>query len=209
MRNIPDFTCEYGVATLILRELHQTGRAYCIARWVRPGLEEGLAEECGRFCRMAQARESFISGLELDGEPAFRILRMTGPRPPAGDAHLWPLLPENWESYRNIYNQAMAPVHGARMLGDADRDRLLSQGGCHFVHRDSRLLGLGQVEDNCLSAIVSHIPGQGAAVAGALLSISQAEVTALQVADTNRRAMALYERLGFTVTGVAETWWRL
>jgi ribosomal protein S18 acetylase RimI-like enzyme len=37
----------------------------------------------------------------------------------------------------------------------------------------------------------------------------QGETVELQVAESNRRAMALYEKLGFVPVGVGECWWEI
>lgn len=211
MRNIPDFTCPWGAAFLVLQEIPYCREAYCMLQWVAPEGLEGLLEECRRFCRMMGAERVYATGAALPGEPAFRIIRMTAPltegRPT--DVLLWPLLPENWGDYRSVYNKAMAQVPAARSLGERELSRLLEQGGCYFVHRDERLLGLGQVVGNRLTALVSCVPGQGRLVAETLLSLIQEDTAELLVAETNRRAVALYQKLGFAPMGVEETWWEL
>ena len=108
-----------------------------------------------------------------------------------------------------MYNKAMAQVPAARSLGERELSRLLEQGGCYFVHRDERLLGLGQVVGNRLTALVSCAPGQGRLVAETLLSLIQEDTAELLVAETNRRAVALYQKLGFAPVGVEETWWEI
>ncbi len=211
MRNIPDFTCEHGVATLILREIPIKEEAYCLVRWVQPGEEEALLEQCRRFCRMAGAERVYATGVELPRDPAFRILRMTGPKPGMQDqtACLWPLLPEHWETYRTLYNRAMTPISGARLLEDRDREKVLETGGAYFVHRGETLLGLGQVEGNKLLSLVSCVPGAGQETATALLSVIPEDMAELTVADTNERACRLYRRMGFLPVGVEETWYAL
>lgn len=211
MRNIPDFTCEHGVATLILREIPVKEEAYCLVRWVQAGEKTALLEECRRFCRMAGAERVYATGVQLSKEPAFRILRMTAPHPNPEEqtACLWPLLSENWESYKTLYNQAMRSVSGARSLEDRDKDRLLQAGGCYFVHREETLLGLGQVEGNKLLSLVSCVPGAGQKVAETLLCLSSEELVELTVADTNERACRLYKRMGFLPVGVEEIWYAL
>lgn len=211
MRNIPDFTCEHGVATLILREIPVKEEAYCLVRWAQPGEEPALLEQCRRFCRMAGAQRVYATGVELSQEPAFRILRMTAPRPAEQDQSLclWPLLGENWETYRRLYNEAMVSVSGARLLEDRDKDRMLQAGGAYFVHRDEKLLGLGQVEGNKLLSLVSCVPGAGQQVATALLHVISEDVAELRVADNNERACRLYRRMGFVPVGIEETWYEL
>lgn len=211
MRNIPNFTTEYGAAALVLQEIPLRQEAYCLVQWAVPGNEGALLEECARFCRMAGADRVYATGLTCPGEPAFQLLGMTASKQsiPETDAALWPLLPEGFPDFHRIYNEAMATVPAARSIGEGDQARLLAQGGCYFVHRGKTLLGLGQVEENRLLSIVSCVPGQGRWVAAALLSAVQADTVELQVASTNTRALHLYRRMGFVTVGVAEEWWEI
>ncbi len=211
MRNIPAFTCEFGAATLILQEIPRKGEAYCVVQWVQPGQTARLLDACARFCRMAGARKVLASHLPEPplGPPQVRLLRMTCPRAglPGADGALWPLLPENGREFLRIYNEGMSRVPLALSLREADLPRLIAQGGGYFVHRHGNLLGIGQVGEDTLRFLVSCCPGAGREVAAALLSVLQADMIQLQVAESNRRAMALYEKLGFSVAGVDECWW--
>lgn len=203
MRNIPDFTCEYGVASLVLQEIPRSGNAYCM---VVAGEAEPLLEECRRFCRMAGAER--VYGLEAGRRESFRILRMAVLRESLAqtDAALWPVLPENGEEYRRIYNEAMRPIPAA--LSMTARDMKTAR-GCYFVHRGETLLGIGQAVDGELRSIVSCVPGAGRDVALALMSTLEEDRITLKVAECNTRAIRLYEKLGFIPTGVAETWYEL
>lgn len=199
MRNIPDFTCEHGAAVLVLQEIPRSGNAYCT---VLAGDRLPLLKECRRFCRMVGAERVYALGGE---NPAITILSMAVLREslPRTDACLWPVLPENREDYRRIYNDAMAPIPAALSLTKKD---MQTQEGCYFVHRAGELLGIGQVRDGELRAIVSCRPGAGFDVALALLSAATEDRITLKVESTNRRAIRLYERLGFIPTGIAEVW---
>lgn len=211
VRNIPDFECQWGSARLILQEIPNRLEAYCLVNRVVAGALAELLRECAAFCRMAGAQRVLALDLpEEAGYPvAFRVLRMSAGTAelPKTDAAVWPLLPEQAETYLEHYNRAMAQVPGARSLGRQDIPRLLEQGGCYFVHRDGQLLGLGQVEDGCIRALASLVPGAGQAVAAALLSVNQWEEVWLEVANTNERAMRLYRRMGFAPVAVKEVWY--
>ncbi len=97
MRDIPDFTCEYGVASLVLREIPRSGAAYCMVVQAVPGCEKQLLNECRSFCRMAGAER--VYALNQETEPSFTLIRMAALRAVLGstDACLWPMLPENRE----------------------------------------------------------------------------------------------------------------
>ena len=103
----------------------------------------------------------------------------------------------------------MAEVPAALSLREADLPRLVAQGGGYFVHRDGELLGIGQVEGETLLSLASCRRGAGRDVAAALISVMQGETVELQVAESNRRAIALYEKLGFVPVGVGECWWEI
>lgn len=216
MRNIPDFTCEYGAAQLILEEIDRSRKAYCLVLWAVDGRLPGLLEECARFCAMVGAERTMAllpENMTPDGDfpyaPAFRVVEMTVSKESlgSGDCALWPMLPENAGEYARRYNAAMGPVDGARTLKERDIPRLLDRGGCYFVHREGQLLGLGQVEDGWLLALAACVPGAGAPVVRALVSVLSEDTVSLSVADTNAAAMKLYTRLGFVAAKVREVWW--
>lgn len=218
MRNIPDFTCEYGAALLVLEDIPYGQTAYVLPHWVSPGKAAGFLEECRRFCRMAGAERVLVQeealgqaahGLGLRTE--LRILAMQGEtdRLPHGDAHLFPVTEATWGDFLAAYNGAMSGVDGARRLYDRDQEALLKAGGCYFVHRDGTALGLGIVEGDCLLALASLRPGMGETVVATLAEASFSSVVRLFVAEHNERALRLYRRLGFVTTGVKETWLRV
>lgn len=213
MRNIPVFTGDFGAATLILQEIPRKGEAYCVVQWVQPGKTSEFLAECGRFCRMAGAQSVLATHLpELPAAPPqIRLLRMTCLRAgvPGTDAALWPLLPENGGEFLRIYNEGMSGVPAAMSLQQEDLPRLLTQGGGYFVHRAGEVLGIGQVDGDTLLSLVSCRPGAGRDVTAALISVMQGETVEMQVAESNLRARALYERLGFLTVGTGECWWEI
>lgn len=216
MKNIPVFTLDSGTATLILREIPYKSIAYVIARSVLPGQAEAFARECGDFCRAAGAKEVFFAPADPEEtcpwELSTDILSMTCPRERllGGDACLIPVQPETAGIYREHYNRAMAPVPNAATMEKADEERLLSEGGSYFVHKEGRLLGLGQIQSGTLEAVISIEPHQGETVVRALASVpGGTEDLTLQVASANLPAMKLYNRLGFVKTRLLSRWYRL
>ena len=214
MKNIPLFTTEFGAASLILREIPYKQVAYVHLMAVQPGHLSDLARECREFCRSAGAQWVYLSGPELEDCPwplHTEILTMTCPRQQLvpGDGALFPVLPENVARYRELYNKAMAPVPNAATMTQADEAQLLSEGGGYFVHWEGTLLGLGQIVGGELRAVISQAPGRGETVLRTLAEAAQEDSIYLHVASANTRALRLYTRLGFLVTGVKSRWYRI
>lgn len=216
MKNIPVFTLESGTATLILREIPYKAIAYVIARSVLPGQTEVFALECRDFCRAAGAKEVFFAPADPERncpwEMSTELFSMSCPRERllGMDACLIPVLPETVGAYREYYNRAMFPVPNAATMEKSDEERLLLEGGGYFVHRDGKLLGLGQIQDGSLEAVISLEPHQGETVVRALASVpGDAEDITLQVASANVHALRLYDRLGFVKTKILSRWYRL
>ena len=64
MKDFPMFTTEYGVASLVLREIPYRGEAYIT---IQDSLEpEKLLEECISFCRICGAEAVYAKGHKLD-----------------------------------------------------------------------------------------------------------------------------------------------
>lgn len=210
MRNIPVFTCPAGTATLVLQEIPFRGLAYVQIREAEPDRLGELLGACAAFCRAAGAKRVLAAGHPgLSDYPLFtEIWRMCAPRAavPQTDAALRPLRPETGEAYRALYNRGMAQVPGALTCRREDLPRLLQQGGCYFVFQNDQLLGLGQALGNRLLSLAAVRPGGGQATAAALLGSLDAPVLELEVASENRRAVALYTRLGFSKQAVTERW---
>lgn len=210
MRNIPVFTCPAGTATLVLQEIPFRGLAYVQIREAEPDRLEALLGACAAFCRAAGAERVLAAGHPgLAAFPLYTELwRMRAPRAavPETDAVLRPLQPETGEAYRALYNRGMAQVPGALTCRPEDLPRLLDQGGCYFAYRKSLLLGLGQIQGNRLLSLVSAQPGAGRHVAAALLGTVDAPFLELEAASENRRAVALYTRMGFTFVERTERW---
>ena len=62
MRDIPLFTTEYGISSLVLKEIPYKGQAYIHIRDVQ---EEGFSDhlkECVSFCRVVGAEKVYAKG---------------------------------------------------------------------------------------------------------------------------------------------------
>lgn len=212
MRDFQMFTTEYGVSSLILREIPYRKTAYIRVQSCAEEDREQHLHECAAFCRAAGAERILALGepMPRSWEPACRILKMQGEawvRPEMLES-LFPVTEATVRRWREIYNDRMRCIDNARTLEFGDEADIVKSGGAYFVHRSGTLLGIGWMEDAKLLAIASVEPGAGERVMNSLLSLVEGAQVELEVADTNRRAIALYERMGFVSTSVVSQWYR-
>lgn len=211
MKDLPMFTTEYGVASLVLREIPYRQEAYI--RIVATEQPHGLVEECAAFCRACGAEKVYATGHEvLEQYPLHTaIWPMQGGREelPPTDAALWPVLPENVAFWRSIYNERMSVVANASYMSEADARTMLEAGDGYFIHRGETLLGIGKASGGRVEAVVSVCPGSGADIMAALAGVLTEDTINLEVASTNEKAIRLYEHLGFIRTGERSRWYRI
>ena len=212
MKDFPLFTTDYGVASLILKEVPYRELAFIHIREIQPGGFEEHLNECVSFCRMVGAERILAKGHEeLDRYPLNSIVyKMSMPldtREP--EACLWPVTEDTVTAWREIYNKGMRPFDNHATMTAHDEKKILLSGGAYFVHRDGQLLGIGWMEGNELLAVVSTVPGMGETVARTLFTTVKADTVTLQVVSTNERAIRLYERMGFIKTGEVSRWYRV
>lgn len=211
MRDFPIFTTDYGVSSLVLKEIPYKKQAFIHIRDVQQDYFEAHLKECVSFCRMAGAEKIYASGHEkLKEYPIYTsVLEMRGPAAvdPEKVAHLFPVTEETVSRWRSIYNERMAEVDNAATLETRDEPKIVKSSGAYFIHRDGTLLGIGWMEDIKLLAIASCVKGAGEMVMHTLLSIVEGEQVTLEVASTNVKAIALYERLGFVKTVEVSRWY--
>lgn len=209
MKDIPVFTCKSGAASLILREIPYRAEAFIR---IQDSLEpESLLKECVSFCRMCGAERIYASGHPwLEALPFHcAVVEMRGQATPDPEktGFLWPVTRETAPEFRELYNARMAGVDNAGTLEAKDED-WLSSGPAYFVHDGGKLLGIGILEDNCIRAIASAIPGMGDRTLHTLFTLCPGEMLRLEVASTNTRAIKLYEKAGFLKTGELSRWYR-
>lgn len=211
MRDFPIFTTDYGVSSLVLQEIPYKKEAYICIRDVQPGFFEEHLQECTSFCKMAGAERIYASGHDrLQLYPVYtRILEMrTVAQPdPEKMACLFPVTERTVSQWREIYNRKMAGVPNARTLQKRDEKELLESAGSYFVHADGKLLGIGWLKEDQLLAVASVVPGAGVQVMHTLLSLAEGEQVSLEVAAENRRAIRLYEAVGFLKTREIAVWY--
>lgn len=211
MKDIGIFPTRYGVASLILREIPYRQEAYVRVQDVQPEDLSLLLGECRNFCRACGAEKILWTGVEIDAEPDMTVLRMQGTAwvDPNLLEQLFPVTEKTAAHWRSIYNERMRSVPQARTLSFTDEKELSECGGAYFVHHDGDLLGIGWLEDTHLLSIASCKPGAGEQVIHTLMSLIEGADMTLEVADRNRKAIALYEKIGFVPTGIASKWYFL
>ncbi len=204
VKNIPVFTCGYGAATLILREIPVFGKAYILLQTVF-GDQAALIEECASFCRAAGAEQVYVRLDSPEERTAFACqiweLERIG-KPVCAEIQLTPVDKENVKQYISLYNRRFIDVIGA-----AHCDEKTDLSGAWLWLQENDAVGLGQMQNGELRAIATSIPGQGKKLAGALLALNGSEKCILQVASNNLPALGLYESLGFEKTKTLGSWY--
>lgn len=212
MKDFPVFTTEYGLASLILKEIPYRGVAFIHVLDAQEGKFSEHLAECVSFCRMVGAERVLAKGHEaLESYPLHSIVyKMSMPLTPREpEACLWPVTEETVAQWREIYNKGMRPFDNHATMTSRDEQKILQSCGAYFVHRDGQLLGIGWMEGNELLALVSTISGMGETVARTLFTTVDADRITLEVVSNNARAIRLYERMGFVKTGEVSRWYRV
>ena len=216
MKNIPMFTSPYGVATLILREIPWSGSAYVLVRSVWNDQTASLLEECRGFCRAVGAKEIFAAydAEELPAKPAYDMIRMMRPKAglPAGEKlELEPLTRENSAVYLEIYNRCFVKVPSAASYDQTSLEPLYDEDLAWLAKVNGNYAGIAEISKAGLEgiAVLPAYRGLGRDLALAVLQMVPSPVLHLKVASTNTRAIALYQRLGFTAECVEKRWFLL
>ena len=211
MRDFPVFTTEYGVASLVLKEIPYRQEAYII---IQSALQpEELLQECVSFCRVVGAERIYARGHEITQKFPLHVIiyEMRGEieSDESQVAHLWPVTEKTVSAWRELMNEKMRGIDNAGTLEKKNEKEILESGGAYFVHRDGNLLGAGWISGEELKLIVSVQPGMGAVVLHTLLSLENPQQINLQVASTNERAIRFYEKLGLIKTAQMCSWYRI
>lgn len=219
MNNIPVFTGQGGTATLILREIPISGKAYILLRTVLPGQAENLVAECASFCKMCGAEEIFASWEDGDLPflpPAYDIYLLhvlKSALPEGKPVQLTPMTPENDAIYQRIYNRCFFEVSHALSYDRGQIARIYREHQRAFLALDEKKkpYGIGELHGDELAAIavLPKYRGTGTDLAISLLQLCPGEELRVTVASDNDAAMRLYERLGFHLAGVESKWFRV
>ena len=210
MKDIPIFPTEYGVASLILKEIPYRQTAYIRVQDVQPDGLDALIGECAQFCRAAGAEQIFWTAENVDAEPDAAVIAMSATAwvDKSKLENLFPVTDATVGQWRRIYNERMAQVDNAVTLTAFDEKKIVDSGGAYFVHHDGELLGIGWLEDTKLLAVASVVSGAGERVMHTLMSMVEGATMTLEVASTNEKAIRLYERLNFLKVKEVTRWYR-
>lgn len=212
MRDFPFFTTEYGVASLVLREVPYREEAYIHIQEAQPEHLTEHIQQCRDFCRAVGAEHIYIK--EYPGLPQLplhtQMVQMSGTAWVDLEklCALFPVTEATVGRWRAYHNRRMAGVDNAATLEAREEGKILESDGAYFVHQDGQLLGIGWLEDTKLLTVAAE-PGQGERVMHSLMSLVEGAQMTLEVASTNKRALALYQRLGFVATRPLDSWYRL
>lgn len=211
MKDFPMFTTEFGVASLILKEVPYRGEAYIIIQDTQQ--PEELLQECISFCRICGAEKIYARDHEiLEQYPLHCIvyeMRGTARVDESKVENLWPVTEETIGQWRGFMNERMRGVDNAGTLEKKGEQEILNSGGAYFVHHGGELLGAGWQAGNELILVAAAKPGAGERVMHTLLSLIPNEEVKLDVVSTNTRAIRLYEKLGFVRTAEHRCWYRV
>lgn len=211
MKDFPVFTTEYGVASLVLKEIPYQQTAYII---IRDSLEpEKLLEECVDFCRVCGAEAIFATGHDiLESRPfhtAVWQMRISAEALADTDAALFPVQEKTLEIWREIYNKKVRQVPNGAWMTEKDGKEMLRKGDGYFIHRGEMLLGIGKASGDSIDWVASVQPGAGTDVVLALAHAVMADTLNLTVASSNEKAVRLYESLGFVKAKELSRWYRV
>ena len=212
MRDFPIFTTDFGVSSLLLREIPYRQEAYIHILDVQEGMLQEHLRECVSFCRMAGAERIYGTGAGLEEYPEFMSLlemRAVAQSDPGLRACLFPVTAELAGKWREIYNRAMKTVDNAHTMEAREEKTLIQNSGAYFIHDSGELLGIGWMEDHKLLAVAGVRKGVGKRLMHTLMSLIEGEQMVLEVASTNAAAIALYEKTGFIPTRVVQQWYVL
>lgn len=207
MQDIPVFTTEYGVASLVLREIPYRQEAYiCIQSSCQP---EELLAECVGFCRACGAEKIFARNHEiLEKYPLHTsVVKMRGIArvDDSKVENLFPVTEQTVSGWREFMNGRLKDVDNAATLVSQGEKEILESGGAYFVHKNGELLGGGWLKEGEL-LLLAAVPGAGERVMHTLMSLQPDQPMELDVASTNTRATRLYEKLGFVKTEELRRW---
>ncbi len=215
MQNIPIFTAANGLATLVLREIPFSGRAYIMIRSIWNGKAEALVKECADFCRMAGAREIYATmDLEpLPLEPAYDMVELQCVRenlPECQPVDTEPVTARTAEEWLQVYNRCFLPIAGAAAYDRRECSRLIKDGTGVLVRRDGICAAIAETKQDGLAAIavLPQYRGLGTPLALTLLRQMEPPVLTVRTASTNEPALALYRKLGFETRRIVSRWWR-
>ena len=209
LRDIPMFTTELGVASLVLSQIPYTKKAYIRIQDASDSNE--FLQECISFCVAAGAEHIFAAGHPACEEyPEHTvILEMRADISSIGDtdAALFPVTEGTLNQWVEIYNQKIIKIPNGAWMNRNDANKMLHEGNGYFIHRDGDLLGIGKASGSEISWVAAVKPGAGADIVRALCHALSEDTVTLTVSSQNQKALSLYNKLGFLCSGIISTWY--
>jgi len=211
MRNIPVFTTQHGVASLVLKEVPNTQVAYI---HLRSSSDPGaLLDECKDFCRAVGAKRAYATGEDVPKSyPLYTEIiemRVFKDDLPDTESKAFPVQEEMLELWRAHYNERMKDVPNAAWMDKRDAQEMLENGRGYFVQKNGALIGIGMVRGDMLMTVASLRKGTGQDTVLALCRLIQSDTVRLEVASTNQPAICLYKRLGFLTSETKASWYKI
>lgn len=211
MKNIPVFATEFGVGSLIIKDIPYTQTAY--VRIESASSPQEFVDECISFCRAVGAKSVYATGHEilLNYPHHTAIIRMTCSRDNIDDtdAAIFPVTKKTLDRWLEIYRDKMRDVPNAAYMTQADADAMLKRGDGYFIHRDGNLMGIGIGSGETIDLVASVKPGAGKDIVRALNHALFGEQIVLEVASANEKAIRLYEGLGFIKAAELSNWHKI
>lgn len=211
MRDLPLFTTENGVGSLVLKEIPYSGIAYVTIR--DSSFPTEFLNECLEFCRAVGAECVYASGDVVLENYQFVTsvveMRASLDSIPQSDASLFPVTAQSLSRWCEIYNSKMKNVDNASYMSVNAGIEMLKRGNGYFIHRDGKIIGIGIAGDNRIECVASVVPGGGKEVVSVLAHALLEECAILEVASTNQKAIRLYESMGFIKTVEISKWYKI
>lgn len=211
MKNIPMFTTEAGIASLILEEIPYKKVAYI--RIHSSSSPEVLLNDAASLCKAAGAEHVYAMGHAfLEHYPVHtEIVRMECKKDDLPKAHLQlePVSPETLQLWCDIYNDKMREVPNTATLYPSKLRKENLVDNCYFVYDTNRMLGIGMIHSGMVDAVASLVSGSGSDVVATLCSMLNDETISVEVAVNNIPAISLYKKMGFELKESISKWYCL
>ena len=121
MKDMPAFTTEHGVASLILREIPYNQKAYIKIQYA--AVLQDLMKECASFCRAIGAEEVYVSGdAALNCYPIYTELlemQIQSKLLPETDAVAVALCENQLSYFKTVYNEKMNKIRVKKLRTNA------------------------------------------------------------------------------------------
>lgn len=211
MKNIPLFTTEFGVASLVLDQISFNHTAYI--RIQSSSEPNSLLKECLDFCKAVGAESVYATGIEITDNCISKVsvIRMKREREglPTSTLSAVTVDEKNGELFRSIYNEKMRDISHASAMTQDNLQTVVKQKNGYFLYRNQELQGIGIADDAWIQTIIALKKGAGESILLALNQMLVGSAVNVELVDTNIRAKRLYERMGFKVYDTVSTWYKI